>query len=46
MMNLVNDMPEPRTFIKDIDELREFIELELRKEDYFNKVWKKAANKR
>lgn len=46
MMNLVNEMREPRTFIKDIDELREFIKLELRKEDYFNKVWKKAGVKR
>lgn len=36
----------PRTVIKDVDQLREFIKLELRKEDYFNKIWKKAAQKR
>lgn len=36
----------PRTVIKDIEQLREFIKLELRKEDYFNKVMEKAAKKR
>lgn len=36
----------PRTVIRDIEQLREFIKLELRKEDYFNKVWAKAAKKR
>lgn len=36
----------PRTVIKDIEQLREFIKLELRKEDYFNKVMEKVAKKR
>ena len=36
----------PRTVIKDIEQLREFIKLELRKEDYFNKVMEKASKKR
>ncbi len=36
-------MNEPRVFIKDIDEIKEFIKLELDKEHYFDKLWKKAS---
>ena len=37
---------EPKTFIKDIDELREFIKMNKRKQDYFDSVVKKAISKR
>ena len=38
-------MGGPKTLIKDIEELREFIKQNKRQEDYFNKVLEKAVSK-
>lgn len=37
---------EPRTQIKDIDQLRMFIKMNKRKDDYFNGVVEKALQKK
>ncbi len=38
-------MKGDKTLIKDIEELKEFIKLNKKQEDYFNKVLEKAASK-
>ena len=35
---------EPRTMIKDIEELREFIKMNKRKEDYFDHIVEKVIS--
>jgi hypothetical protein len=37
---------QPRTLIQDIDQLREFIKMNRRKEDYFKGVVERAMRKR
>ena len=36
-------MNEPKIFIKNIEEIKQFIKLELNKELYFDKLWKKVS---
>ncbi len=36
---------EPKTFIKDIEELREFIKMNKKKEDYFDNIVEKVISK-
>lgn len=35
--------PEPSTIIKDLEDVRAFVKLNLAKEEYFKKLWKKAS---
>lgn len=41
-----NMIEGPKTFIKDIEQLREFIKMNKRKQDYYDDVVKKAISKR
>ena len=47
MMRLAKmaDKGGPRTLIKDIEELKEFIKQNKRQEDYFNRVIERAVSK-
>jgi hypothetical protein len=36
-------MPEPSVIIKDLDDVKAFIKLNMEKEAYFKKLWKKAS---
>jgi hypothetical protein len=36
---------EPNVFISDIEDIRAFVQMNLDKDKYFKKVWKKALKK-
>lgn len=42
-MMVVQMKHESSTVIKDLEDVRAFVKLNLAKEDYFKKVWKKAS---